>query len=324
MFIMLEKKGVDAVVVPNRVLFTLFGRDFYWYGLLIAAGVFCAVLLASHLAKKRAVSSDTILDLSLVVMPSALVGARLYFVIFQWDYYAADWVRVFYVWEGGLAVYGGIIAGVLAGFIFCRVKKLNFLALADIAAPAIALGQAIGRWGNFFNQEAYGAAVSNPSLQFFPFAVYIESMANSAEGPWHLAAFFYESLWCALLTLFLVWLFKHDKKPGMVLYAYAALYGLERAVVEGFRTDSLMWGPVRVSQILSIALVIIFGGLLLRDYLSTRTPAVEEDASLKLFHGPREDEDDAPDGNHDAPDGGDLSNNGEDGGAEDNAPEGEE
>ena len=182
-------------------------------------------------------------------------------MIFSWDNYAADPVSALYVWEGGLAIYGGIIGGLLAGFIYSRVKKLNFLTLADLAAPGFAIGQAVGRWGNFFNQEAYGRVVAAAWMKRFPVAVFID-----ADGLWHYATFFYESLWCLGIVIVILVLEHKNvfKRPGDTFLTYILLYAVERTLVEGLRTDSLYLGPVRVSQALSILAAVVSAILLLR------------------------------------------------------------
>ena len=140
------------------------GFSLHYYGALIALGVLLGVLLAMKREKRLGLAKDTTIDLALVGVPAALVGARLYYVAFQWDFYKDDLWKIFSVREGGMAIYGGVLAALLAGWIFARVRKLRFASLADLAAPSLALGQAIGRWGNFVNQEAYGYAVTDPAL----------------------------------------------------------------------------------------------------------------------------------------------------------------
>lgn len=231
------------------------------YGLLIASAMALGVFLCSRQEKRLGLPKDTALDLALWVLPAAIVGARLYYVIFQWDVYAQNPIHILYVWEGGLAIYGGVIGGALAGLIFSRVKKISYGTLADMVAPTLILGQAIGRWGNFVNQEAFGPVVTDPALQFFPVAVF-------AQGQWHMATFFYESLW-NFIGFWVLWLNrKRVKTSGSLFLLYLCWYGLGRAFIEGLRTDSLMWGPVRVSQALSVILVIVSGAvLLLRRFL---------------------------------------------------------
>lgn len=224
-----------------------------YYGILIMLGVLAGVALAMWRERRLGLARDTTIDLALVCVPSALIGARLYYVAFSWDLYRDDLWKIFSVREGGMAIYGGVLAGLLAGWVFSRVRKIPFFALADLAAPSLALGQAIGRWGNFINQEAYGYAVNDPALMWFPLCVYIE-----ADGRWHLATFFYESVWCFGIVIFILCMERAGRlqRRGDAFLWYLLLYGAERAVVEGLRTDSLMLGPVRVSQALAIALAL--------------------------------------------------------------------
>ena len=227
----------------------LFGLEIHWYGVLIAAGMALGVWVASRRERALGLPKDTALDLALLGFPCAIVGARLYYVIFSWRQYAADPIHALYIWEGGLAIYGGVLGGVLAGWIYSRARRLPFLKLADLAAPSLALGQAVGRWGNFINQEAYGPVAGRAWQQRFPIAVFIR-----AEGQWRLATFFYESLWCLLIAAALLGLerAKKTKRPGGTFLGYVFLYALERAFVEGLRADSLYLGAFRVSQLLSL------------------------------------------------------------------------
>lgn len=226
------------------------------YGLLIACAIALGIFLCRRQEKRLGLPPEISLDFALWVVPAAVIGARLYYVAFQWPLYAAHPLRILHVWEGGLAIYGGVIGGAAAALVFSRVKKVSFWTLADMVAPALILGQAIGRWGNFFNGEAYGYPVENPALQFFPVAVQV-------DGVWHMATFFYESLWDFAGFVILWSLRKRAKTPGSLFLLYLAWYGLGRAVIEGLRTDSLMWGGVRVSQALSAVLCAAAGGVLL-------------------------------------------------------------
>jgi len=245
----------------NPVALTLGGIQIRWYGLLIALGIGLGIALALRREREFGLPKDTVIDLALWGVPAAIIGARLYYVIFSWDTYAQNPVSALYVWEGGLAIYGGILGGLAAGLVYARSKGLRFLTLADVAAPSFALGQAIGRWGNFFNQEAYGVEVTAPWMQRFPLAVFIE-----ADGRWHCATFFYESAWCLLIVLLLLYGTRRRwfRCPGDTFFTYVMLYALERAVVEGLRTDSLYLGPLRVSQVLSVLAALACGGILLR------------------------------------------------------------
>ena len=243
----------------TRTALVLFGYDVRWYGVLIALGVLLAVLLADSRERRLGLPKDTALNLALIAVPVAILCARAYYVIFSWSYYAAHPTDILNIRQGGMAIYGGVIGGVLAGYVYCRVAHTSFAAALDLTAPSIALGQAIGRWGNFLNQEAYGRAVANPKLRFFPLAVEI-------GGSWHWATFFYESLWCALIVIFLLAMERRDffRRRGDVFGWYLFLYGLERSLVEGLRTDSLYLGPLRVSQLLSLAVMLILSLTLAR------------------------------------------------------------
>ncbi len=226
------------------------------YGLLIAGAMALGVFLCARQEERLGLPKDTAVDFALWALPAAIIGARLYYVAFRWQVYASDLLSVLYLWEGGLAIYGGVIGGAAVALVFSRVKKVPFAALADMAAPSLILGQAIGRWGNFVNQEAYGAVIENPALQFFPLAVF-------ADGEWHMATFFYESLW-DFVGFWLLWLNrKRVRVRGDLFLGYLVWYGLGRAVIEGLRTDSLMWGGVRVSQALSVLLCLGAGAALL-------------------------------------------------------------
>ena len=227
------------------------------YGLLIALALLLCTVLCQREARRLGLPADTGIDMALWAVPPAVICARIYYVVFRWDYYAADPLSALYFWQGGLAIYGALIGGFLGLLALSRKHQLSLLTLLDIAAPLVILGQDIGRWGNFFNGEAYGNPVSNPAWQFFPVAVY-------ADGAWRLATFFYESVWNALGFVFL-WLYrKRAKQPGDVFFRYLLWYGAGRAVIEGLRADSLMWGGVRVSQALSVLLCVFALGMLLR------------------------------------------------------------
>ena len=226
------------------------------YGMIIALAIALGVFWCSRQEKPMGLPKEISIDFALWAVPAAIIGARLYYVAFQWPLYAPDPLRILYVWEGGLAIYGGVIGGAVGAFLCARRKRVPFAALADMVAPALILGQAIGRWGNFFNGEAYGYAVENPALQFFPVAVF-------TDGVWHMATFFYESVWDFAGFLLLFFLRKKTTARGNLFLLYLLWYGLGRAVIEGLRTDSLMWGSVRVSQALSAVLCVASAVVLL-------------------------------------------------------------
>lgn len=233
----------------SETAFSLFGIDIMWYGVLIAIGFIAGVAVASKNAKFENFPEDYVQDLILWILPFSIIGARLYYVIFSWDYYSKDLTKILDIREGGLAIYGGIIAGVLVGYLYCRKKKISFLQMADLYMPGLALGQSIGRWGNFINKEAYGAPTD------FPISVLI-------EGQRYHATFLYESLGNLMIFAFLfIYLRKWKKNHGEVLSLYLILYGTLRFFVEGLRMDSLYFGSFRVSQLLS-ALLIITGAFI--------------------------------------------------------------
>ena len=252
---------MDRFAVVN--LFGIQGLNIAWYGVIIASGLVLGIVLASMRARRRGWSSDLVLDFILLALPLAVIGARAYYVAFEWDYFAAHPERILAINTGGLAIYGAVIGGFLAAFIFSKAAKFPFLKLIDLVIPSLILGQAIGRWGNFINQEAFGGLVTNPGLQFFPFAVYIDAL-----GEWHQATFFYESMWNLLLFAFVLLLARKRPKDGTLLAVYFIGYGIGRAFIEGLRTDSLyLFGNIRVSQVLSAALVVL--GIVLLILLKT-------------------------------------------------------
>ena len=232
-----------------------------WYGVLISAGVLIAVLLCMHEEKRLHLKQDTIIDLAFWIIPLGILGARVYYAAFNWQVFAADPLSVLRIWEGGIAIYGAVIGGLIGVLIFAKRRKLNPFTLTDIIVPGLALAQSVGRWGNYFNMEAYGREITNAAWQFFPVGVQIP---NGSGYTWHLATFFYES--CLDAVIFAVLWFgirKRTQTPGTITLWYFLFYGLGRFFIEGLRTDSLMLGSFRVSQLLSLALVITAGSLLL-------------------------------------------------------------
>jgi len=222
------------------------------YGILIAFALALGLWIGTREEKRLGLPKETGLDIVLYALPPALIVSRLYYVAFTWDSFKDDPISMLYFWQGGLAIYGAVIGGALGVWWLSRRKKIRFAKLADMVAAPLLLGQAIGRWGNYFNGEAYGYAVTNPAFQFFPFAVRI-------SGSWHLATFFYESLWNLLGFVFLYLnrsRFQRQGRRGHVLLWYFLWYGLGRMCIEGLRTDSLMAGPIRVSQLLSLLLCV--------------------------------------------------------------------
>ncbi|WP_019138250.1 prolipoprotein diacylglyceryl transferase [Peptoniphilus timonensis] len=234
----------------NPVAFKIFGLEVRWYGILIALGVFLAILVTEYMAKKKSYKNglykDIANDASILAVIIGVLGARLYYVIFEWDYYSQHLNEIFAIRNGGLAIYGGIIAGGLTLYFFSKHKKVNFFSLSDCIAPGLALAQSIGRWGNYINGEAHGGVTD------VPWAILV-------DGEMVHPTFFYESLVNFLIFLFLYfYLSKKQKFEGQLISFYMIFYGIARFFIEGMRTDSLYIGSFRVSQLVSIG-IIIFG-----------------------------------------------------------------
>ena len=247
--------------------FSIFGFEIRFYGLIMAIAMFVGVVLACKLAEKKKIKSDDIFLLALLVLPCAIIGARLYYCIFYTHNYS--FAEFFNIRQGGLAIYGGVIGGIVGVAIFCLIKK-NFkllITLFDICAPCLILGQALGRWGNFFNQEAYGNLITNQNLQWFPYAVYIES-----KEAWYQATFFYESLWNAVGFIILLLTYNKTQKTGTTTGMYLLWYGIGRTIIEGLRSDSLYIGAtsIRVSQLLSAILVVVGAVVLITNIVLRR------------------------------------------------------
>lgn len=230
-------------VNPPRAV-TLGPLNLYFYGMVIALGLILAVAYACKRCKEFGLKEDDILDGVLWVTPFAILCARAYYVIFSWEDYAANPISALYIWEGGLAIYGGVLGAVLGVAVLCRVKKIKVTALLDLVLLGFLIGQSLGRWGNFFNREAFGA----PTESFFRMGLY-----NKTAESWVYVhpTFLYESMWNLGGLVLLHFLSKRRKYDGQVALGYAAWYGLGRAMIEGLRMDSLYWGPVRVSQALA-------------------------------------------------------------------------
>lgn len=239
----------------------IFGLSIYWYGLIIATGLILAVVYGCANSKRLGITADNLLNCVIVGVITGIIGARLYYVAFNWDYYGSHLDKIFAIHEGGLAIYGGIIGALIGGLIVAKISKMNIPALLDVAALGFLIGQGIGRWGNFFNQEAYGVATD------LPWGMVSEGTNNIAVHP----CFLYESVWC-LLGFLLLHIFsrtKFRKYHGQIALIYLVWYGAERAIVEGLRTDSLFIAgtDIRVSQLLSILMVVAGLALLIYFYI---------------------------------------------------------
>ena len=238
---------------------TLFG-PLQWYSVLIVTGILLAIWLAGREERRLGLPRDTVIDLALIVVPCGIIGARLYYVAMTWDLFRNNPVSILYIWEGGIAIYGGVIGGALGAWVYARRKKLPFLRLLDMIAPGLLLAQAIGRWGNYFNMEAYGPEITNPAFQVFPIGVLIPSGGGYV---WHMATFFYESLWNALGFAALWAIRRRVREPGGVMCWYLLIYGSGRFIIEQLREDSLYLGGLRVSQYLSLILCLVAAGIIL-------------------------------------------------------------
>ena len=237
--------GINDLPV-NRVAFSIGSFNVYWYGILIATGLMLAVLYAYFNAHRYDVDRNKLIDCVIVGIITAVIGARAYYVAFRWDYFSAHPAEIIDIRDGGIAIYGSIIGALIGGLVVAKIRKMKFLPVLDITMTGFLIGQAIGRWGNFFNQEAYGT----PTDSIFRMGLF-----NTRTGAWEFyhPTFLYESVWNALGFVLLHFLSKHRKYDGQVALGYAAWYGLGRAFIEGLRVDSLYWGSFRVSQLLAAA-----------------------------------------------------------------------
>jgi len=256
--------GLGLELDISRKAFEIFGLEIYWYGVIIAFALLVCVVLATRCCRKYGIEPDNILDIVLIAAPTALVFARLYYVVFSWDQYKDNLIDILKVRDGGLAIYGAVIGAVLAAWLYTRYKKISFLQLADFAVPYLVLGQAIGRWGNFVNQEAFGTATTLPWRMngYYP-DKYLSSLPENLDlSKWGVhPTFLYESLWDFCVFLILLNLRKRKKVEGEVFFLYFVLYGAGRFLIEGIRSDSLMLGSIRVSQLLSLVLALVFAAL---------------------------------------------------------------
>lgn len=244
----------------DPVAFYVFGLSIRWYGLFIAAGMVIAIILAKYTSKYRDVNYDSLIDVVLISLPAGVIGARLYYVAFEFKDYKDNLMEVFNIRGGGLAIHGGILFALLAAFIIAKRKKMNFLKMADVAAPTIIIAQAIGRWGNFFNSEAHGGPVSYDFIKHFPSFI---QQGMHIEGIYYHPTFLYESIWNLIVFIILMVILIKSKKVGIVFFTYIGLYSVGRFFIEGLRTDSLMVGPLRIAQIVSLLGIATWIGFLI-------------------------------------------------------------
>lgn len=254
--------GLGITWDPGRS-FQIGSLTIHYYGLLIAAGLMLAVVYAWRRCKEFGIRGDDLTDGILCVVPVAVICARLYYCAFEWEAYAADPISILYIWNGGLAIYGGVLGAVAGIAVYSKIKKIKLGALLDLVALGFLIGQCIGRWGNFFNREAFGSA-----SDWFLRMGLLDSRTGLVE--YHHPTFLYESLWNLVGFIGLHILSKRRKYDGQIALGYVAWYGLGRAFIEGLRTDSLWWGPFRVSQVLAavscLAAVVVLIILAVRKY----------------------------------------------------------
>lgn len=232
----------------DSVAFHLGSKPIYWYGIIIAIALLSGYFISSYIAPKSGLTRDSILDVVLYGTPSAIICARLYYVIFSLSDYKDNPMKIFAIWEGGIAIYGAIIGAALAAYIYSRIKKLDWKNVFDVSIIGVILGQAIGRWGNFFNKEAYGTQTALPWKM---------GLYEQGELVYVHPTFLYESLWNLIGLLVLLYINKNKKFNGQTFYSYLVWYGIGRFFIEGLRTDSLYLGAFRVSQLLALVTAVI-------------------------------------------------------------------
>ncbi len=239
------------MLTPNPIAFSIFGIEVRWYAVCILTGIILALLVASRRLKKLGIDTDIIYDYLIVCLPLGIIGARLYYVIFEWSYYSEHLANIIKIWNGGLAIHGGLIGAFIGIYLVSRKKKFNVLFILDIVAPCFLLAQSIGRWGNFFNMEAHGVQTTVP----WAINVIDPVLGSIMVHP----TFLYESIWDFLGFLLLYFIIdkKFKKYDGELICSYFIYYSIGRFFIEGLRTDSLMILGLRTAQLVSLILIII-------------------------------------------------------------------
>jgi len=241
----------------NPIMFKIFGYGIRWYSVLLLVAVVVAMLLLKREAKRFNMNWDFIFNLAFWTILFGILGARLYYVIFNWETYSKDLLSIFKIWQGGLAIHGGLIAGAITLYIYCKKAKANTIKIIDMALPSVIIAQAIGRWGNFFNSEAFGSVVSLAKLKSLHIPKFIID-GMYIEGVYRQPTFFYESIWCLLGFIVLLFVRRNKyTKLGSITGVYLMWYSTGRFFIERMRTDSLMLAGFKVAQIISIILFIV-------------------------------------------------------------------
>ncbi|MBR0598487.1 prolipoprotein diacylglyceryl transferase [Sinanaerobacter chloroacetimidivorans] len=251
----------------NPIAFYIFGISIRWYAIFISTGMLIGIIIAKYNCKYRNIDFDSVLDVVLISLPMGIIGARLYYVVFQFNDYKDNLISILNIRQGGLAIHGGILFAVLAAYFVTRHKKLSFLKMADATAPSIVIAQSLGRWGNFFNGEAHGGPVSYGFIQHFP--SFIQN-GMLIDGVYYQPTFLYESTWNFAVFIILMITLRRSRNNGLVFFTYLGLYSAGRFLIEGLRTDSLMLGPFRIAQLVSLIGVAIWIAYLILNRKSYR------------------------------------------------------
>ncbi|MCY6371949.1 prolipoprotein diacylglyceryl transferase [Clostridium ganghwense] len=238
----------------NPVAFRILGLDIRWYGIFISIGIILGLWVAYRQSEFYKIDFDRVTDIFIVCLPFSVLCARLYYVIFNWSFYSANPSEILNIRGGGLAIHGGILGAIISAYFMSRYKKIDFLRLLDLIAPSFILAQAIGRWGNFFNSEAHGGVVSREFISHFPSFI---QKGMFIDGTYYHPTFLYESIWNILIFSLLLFLSKRNLKKGSIFYLYLIFYSLGRFFIEGLRTDSLMLGPFRMAQVISLGFILL-------------------------------------------------------------------
>ncbi len=247
--------GIDNFQV-NRVAFSIGNLEVRWYGIIITLGIILAVFYCLYRAKQEQISTDDLLDMAIFTIIFSIIGARLYYVLTSLSEYDSFWDAIA-IWEGGIAIYGAIIAGAITIYVVCRIKKISFAKSLDMVAPAVMIGQIIGRWGNFFNGEAYGREITEDSIFYFIRMGLIPNIESMSKMHYFHPTFLYESIWNLIGFIIINILYKKKKFDGQVCIMYLTWYGFGRMLIEGLRTDSLYVGPFRISQVVGFACFVL-------------------------------------------------------------------
>lgn len=246
--------GLGISLNVSKIALSIFGINVYWYGIIIVSAIIIALIFLAKDDGKYGIGFERILDLAIILIPISIISARVYYVTFNFEPYRYNIMKIFDLREGGLAIYGAIIGGIITAYIYCKVKRISLLDMLDYLAPYLAMGQAIGRWGNFINIEAYG----NETLLPWRMGITVNGIYKEVHP-----TFLYESI-STVIIFIILYLFRNKRRYcGQIIYLYLFMYGAERMIIEGLRIDSLMYRNLRISQVISVTLFVIFGGILL-------------------------------------------------------------